>query len=93
MSRAVCRSQSDVGCIAGTRLDARDILMMTFSNSTTRKNMKPPRIKLWPNPKRYGLGVEQRLERRRISKKQLQHYDGADAQRQVLVAEVRLERQ
>ena len=49
--------------------------------------------KLWPDAKRNGLGVEQCLERRCISKKQLQHYDGADAQRQVLVAKVRLQRQ
>ena len=41
-----------------------------------------------PESERHGLGVEQRLERRRVGEEQLQDHDRADTQRQIRVAEV-----
>ena len=70
-----------------------DERMMSFSASTTRKNTRPPAKQPRPDPKRDGLVVEQRLQRRRVGEQQLQDHDRADAERQVLVAQMRLERQ
>src|SRR5262245_49702813 len=46
-----------------------------------------------PDPERNGFGMEQRLQRRCIREQELQNHDGADAETQVLVSGVRLERQ
>ena len=46
-----------------------------------------------PNPKRDGFVLEESLQRRRVGEQQLQDHDRADAERQILVAEMRLQGQ
>src|SRR5262245_42266464 len=47
----------------------------------------------WPDPERNRLVVEQGLEGRRIGEQELQDHGRADAERQIPIAEVRLERE
>src|SRR5215467_82967 len=61
-----------------------DELLRLHNEEEHQSTQEKPR----PDPKRDRLVVEQSLQRRRISEQELQHYDRADAERQVLVAEM-----
>ena len=78
---------------AGAAVGPRRLRITTFSPSTIRKNSTPPSRSTSHIQAGMASVSNRRLERGRISEQKLQDHDGADAERQVRVVQMRPERQ